>query len=276
MPFLTLNGITVPVSKDGGDAEWRDEADMGRSASGTFIGTIGTSKRSWKIELRRLAKREAAAWERLAKGLGHRFSFADEFSSKGLAAVTTGTVTFDGASGKFGKRVTVASGATAAWTLGTDRHHGLVADYTVSVWHEDSGPVWAHYLFVRHSGVVTWYLDGVLQGGSAPAWLDVDLGTGTVTLGEVGTEHAFSEMVVHPFAIGTTTGEWVTSFSGATSAHPDLPTLRAAGDLVAENGETSIEVECPPGRSSAKPAPFTTGGAWDVAAKEVSFELEEV
>ena len=277
MAFLTLNGITCPVDLDGGMTEWEDQADAGRGASGDYLTTLLSSRRSWPIGMKTLVARQANAWERLAKGLGHRFSFVDAYSSKGLKAVETGTVTFNGASGKFDKRVTIAASASAAWTLGTDKAHGLTLDYTVSLWFLTStGPdVWTHYLVVKRSGAVKKWVDGVNNDAAATPWLVVDSTLGKVTLGD-GTSRAFSEMIVHPFAIGADSGEWVTSFSGATVAHPDLPTLRAGGTLVAINGSTTIDVEAAPDSVKAKPRAFADAGTWDPGAREVEFVLHEV
>lgn len=279
MPFLSLNGITCPVSAESGADEMQVQGEGGRGLNGNFGATVYTRRKKWELTTKPLASRAAVAWERLAMGLGHRWSFVDGYSSKHLFYTNTGTApTFNGASGKFDKRMTVPSNSTVSWTLGVEKYDGLTGDYTVSVWHEDSGPAWAHYLFVRAAGVDTWYLAGALQGGARPAWFAVDLALGKVTLGEAAaaTAHAFSEMVVHPFAIGETTGGWVTSFSGATVAHPDLPTLRAAGDLVAEAGVTSVSVEAALDSVKRKPAPHMIAGVWDKGAKTVSFNLEEV
>lgn len=280
MAFLTLNGITCPVDLDGGSVEWEGQVDDGRSASGGYNATVQSSKRAIPIGTIPMSSRLANAWERLALGLGHRFSFVDLYSSKGLGAVTTGTVTPNGATGKFDKRLTVASSSTAAWTFGTDAVHGLTADYTLSLWHLETG-VWVHYLIVRYQGNTTYYKDGVSQGTGTPGsgdlvWYAVDLTLGKITLGQVGTGHAFSEMVWHPFAIGATSGEWVTSFSSATVAHPDLPTLRAAGTLVAVNGASSLSVEAGPESVRTKPKAFAVSGVWDPGAKEVEFVLHEV
>lgn len=286
MPFLTLNGITCPVRVDTGSTDWMDQASAGRGLDGSFLASVYTSRRRWPIGLRRLSSRESNAWARLARGLGHRFAFVDLYSSKGLLGATTGTVTPNGASGKFGGvRVTLASTATLAYTFGTDRHHGLVGDYTISVWHEDSGPVWNHYLIRRcasHAQPLKWFLNGADQGAAvlgagSLTWLAVDLTLGKVTLSAPGgVSHAFAAMVIHPFAIGADSGEWVTSFSGATAEHPDLPTLRAGGDLVATNGATTIDVEADPSTVREKPAAFTSAGAWDKRASEVDFDLEEL
>jgi hypothetical protein len=284
MPFLTLNGITCPVDIEGGASEWEDQADSGRGANGDYLSTVASSRRAWTIGLRTLSTREANAWERLAKGLGHRFAFVDNFSSKGLNGVTTGSVTPNGASGKFDKRITLTSTSTIAWTFGTDRAHGLVADYTISVWHLDTG-VWHHYLIracAAHAQPLKWFLDGVDQGAAvlgagSLAWLAVDLTLGKLTLTATGgVSHAWSEMVVHPFAIGADSGEWVTSFSGATVAHPDLPTLRAAGDLAIANGASSLSVEVAPDSVKTKPKGFVVSGTWDKAAREVEFAMHEV
>lgn len=287
MPFLTLNGITCPVDTDGGGAELEQQADSGRGTDGSFLASVYSTKRRWKIGTKRMAAREANAWMRLAMGFGHRFSCVDLFTSKGLLAVGTGSVTPNGASGKFDKRVTLTSTSTLSWTFGLDRFEGLVGDYTISVWHEDTGPVWNHYLIVRLGATINWWLNGADQGAAtlgagALAWVAVDLALGKLTFTATGgVSHAWSELVWHPFAIGKTTGEWVTSFSGATVAHPDLPSLRAAGTLVAFNllpspAVQAVDVETVPGSVSHKPAPANFGSGWDVGGAEVDFELAEL
>lgn len=239
MPALTVNGVEIEVAIRTGGRKYVEIGDRVLSLSGTETATRTARKLERDIQTVPMSDADAVAWARLLSGDGHTFRFAAAdptgfYSDKGLAATETGTVTPNGASGKFDKRVSLAASATLEWTptgpdslgAGDDNPQG---DYTLGAWLLTStGPdVWTHYL-VRNQGGVTWYEDGVLDGGAAPTWLTV--ASGVLTLGD-GSARVVSDLFAVPFAIPTA---WAATWGARTAAFPRLPFVEVDGELVGD------------------------------------------
>jgi hypothetical protein len=108
MPFLALNGWTIPVADGEASVRPEDIGERERSYSGELLTNVRTRKRSWPLQTPPVNEMTAKAIEGVIEGLGHVWPFdwqdaalliQDLFSSKGGASVASV------ASTRFGKGV---------------------------------------------------------------------------------------------------------------------------------------------------------------------------
>ena len=94
MPFLTINGLTIPISQ-GGQMNSRKIGGVGRSIGGTYLEAVRAVKRQWQFRTTPMAQQDAVALIGLLNGQGAHFSFdADAVADNGLtpASGDTGAV----------------------------------------------------------------------------------------------------------------------------------------------------------------------------------------
>src|SRR3990167_10271489 len=137
---------------------------------GSFASSRVVLKKQFGIETLSMALATADAWEGLLLGRGHVWDMTDQYSDrKGLGYTSVnGTPTFDGASGKFSKRLTLDATEYVRWTPSGDDSLAAgagnpVGDYTIMVWKlTGTGPdVWTNYIVRSLAGNTNKWTDGV-------------------------------------------------------------------------------------------------------------------
>ena len=271
MSFLTINAVEISTMVKSAGREPEEIGDMARALDGTLVSTRVKIKRKWPCETAMMTRAEADALEGLLLGRGHTWKFTAKYSAKGLTeSATSGSVTYNGASGKFDKRVTLGAAAYSRWTPTGD--DSLVAgamnpkgDYTLMIWKLTStGPdVWTHYIVRYLDGVTNKWVNGASNDAATTDFITNT--AGVVQIGN-GTDAAvFSDMVALPFGIPTT---WIANIYANTRAFASAPKLDASGDLIS-NPTTPLSVRARNVRQ--KPEPYAS----DVVGKRIEFELHE-
>lgn len=160
MPFMTLNGVTVPAALNATNRRASEViGEEARGHTGTDIGSVQTRKGVWHSKLTPQVAATARAFRALVEGEGHVWSFdSNLYSSKGLGpSLSTGCAV--GAGGKYGSRVKVDGGKRLGYTIS-----GSATDYTLLYWKKaQNGGAWEH--FINRSGTI--YRNGVADGSVA-------------------------------------------------------------------------------------------------------------
>lgn len=283
MAHLTINGVAFSVFWKSGNRAHEEQGSFDRMLDGTLVTTRTVDKRKWEIASPMFTRAEADAWEGLLLGRGDTWKFSDAsggsnhgYSSKGYAPATSGTVTFNVASGYYSgsKKVQIGASSYARWTLTGD--DSLIAgglnpkgDYTLVGW-VWNGSSWDHWITQRLDGAATvWYKNGAPD--SSQAFWSVD-STGYVQLGDGTNAKDFSDFTALPFAVPTS---WMASIyafqqsGGNNRPFPKLPRLEAMGDLVS-NPTTPLIVRALGVHATVAPH------AADTAGKAIEFTMAEV
>lgn len=257
MAGLTLNGIEVPVLRNGLSLGWTVIQDKARSYDGTWRKTEYARKREWKGEIKPQSQALTDAFRNLIRGIGYTWSFdADVFSAQGLAANGGHTATIV-AGGKYGSLMRVPAATTITWPT------NLGSNWTVVVWRLESA-VWHHY--VATSGGHKW-VDGVRNDAASTTFISVSSGSLTITGATSLTD--FDEMAALPYLVDDTWPPFMYTEDN-TRARTALPRLSANGDLVF-NGPTSVVGE--PGDSDV--LLFSSAGSIVTNGEKMSFLLSE-
>jgi hypothetical protein len=262
MSALTINGIEVPVGKDGFSCSLEESGARARSQSGKYLCTI---QRRWHKRMGTALVTDSELAEALAglinaDGIGWSFDTDLYADGKGLGAVTTGTTPTVVASDlapapKYGvKLLKVPASATATWT------HGLAAaGYTVCVWSYVSG-AWHHYAKRSDYGSGYW-TDGVYGVGSTTIFSAT---ANAVTLAAGGgAAQDYDDLLYFPFLVPST---WFATLFASSTAFPKPPLLTGGGDLLAY-GSTTL-------RGVARKWSVIGRGSLNPLHK-IEFELEE-
>lgn len=254
MPFLTLNGITVPVVEGR-----RRQVNIGqdsRAFSGAYRLGRRAVRREWDFRTGPLSLDEAEAFRGLIAGDGHTLSFdTDAFTSRGLGATSTVPTNVGG---KFGTAANLAGGGIAFWDVFPGPR------WTVFHFRFDSsGAGWEHFLF-RDDGQ-RWF-QGVgpstKDGGSQ--LLDGE----TLVLIGSGTATSFDDAVVLPFRVPAS---WVGQLYDWHSSRPwsALPYLTAGGTFAPSEVQVIGEVK------ESEFVEFVNAGA-RIVGERFEFTLREV
>lgn len=271
--FLNLLGVEFPAALGHGNSEIVSElGDAVRAIDGTYNSTRAGIKRAWAVQATQIAMSEAVAWAGLVLGRGHNWRFADGYSMKGLGpTTTTGTVTYNVASGKFGVKVQVASSSKVTFT--PTGENALTAgglnptgDYTLVVWRLETA-VWHKYILVSANSVVSKYKDGA---SSVAGTTFLTVTSGVVQLGDGTNADDFSDLVVLPYAIPSA---WPATWYAYGRQFPALPSIEASGDLIYAP-TTPLTVR----GSGVQVAlgQFNNAGTWQQDGRSISFTLNEV
>lgn len=253
MPFLTLNGIRVPILVAGfGKPEPELIGDRGRALNGAMRVTHVSTKRRWRGTMAHATPADAAAWRSLLMLEDwDAVSFdAGLYSGKGVAPTGSGGIS--GTSPKYG------AGNLSTGASGVTYPFGLGSIWTVSLWHW-SGTVWNHYV-VRSDGAK--WLNGVRADATSTTFLSVSAG-GDVSL---AASQSIDDLAVFAFLLPA---DWPAYIHAATTAFT-CPDLTAAGDAI-EGGPRSVS----PTVGSANVMPATIGGTFYTAVETLDLELEE-
>lgn len=264
MPFLTVNGIELPVSTD--NARFSREEIGARERA--FDGSLRSHRRATKrrIDLAIPVGADADtmhAYEGLLRGDGHVWGFETGFglySYKGLgpSAGFMGA-TQSGTGGKYGGKLTLAA-TTGTITFAT----GLPGKWSVMVWRFE-GAAWVHYV-VRSDGAK--WVDGVRNDAASTGWLSAS--SGAVTLANsLATAFDYDDLVAVPYLVPV---DWPAIVSASARAYSQLPRLECHGDGLPDSS-ASAPVQMMGEPSEATFAPVAVTGGW---GRDLPVVLREV
>lgn len=250
MAFLTINGMTLPVSKGSVSVSDEEIGERGRAFDGTPYESLRSVKRSWTFKTTPLSQADAAAWRAVIRGVGGSWSFeSDTYSAQGDALGIVGTVARVASGNKFG-----TYGLSIADT-------GSFAQFPVrSPTGRSTAVFWAgaDYFWAVLSDNATYYLNGALYGQTPasfpnPTLLSV-IGQRTIDDVWIVGDYLTAGMVAGLYAYGY--------------AKPPLPYLSMSGDI----GSSTVT-----GRvSGSKVVHGISGGSFASNMEELSVTLTEV
>lgn len=253
MPFLSLNGITVPVVEGR-----RRQVSIGvdsRSFSGVYRLGRRATRQEWEFKTGPLSSVEALAFRGLIAGDGHALAFdGDTFTSRGLAPSTASGSLFQGA--RFGGGFELPLGVSCTWAM-------------------QLGPRWTtlHHLFDATGGVWLQVInrsDGArwIQGTAAASAGGLSVSGGSLSLTGALNLRRFDDVVGLPFMAPDL---WVPEVAAWHSARAwsALPYLSAGGAFSV--GETKVLGEVRDGEF----VEFIHQGA-RVIGERLEFTLREV
>ena len=284
---MTLNSVAVSIAS--GDSELkRMEIGRvgGRSFSGSLIDTRRAIKREGRFRTTLLSASAAEALEHYLLGEGWHFPFqSDLYSEDTLLGPATGYTASLGTSAPSpvysgdSYRLQVNSGTTLSYAAGLGTHWTLMA----WIWNNDASD-WEHHVRLSDDSASVstptfkTYKDGVLVASSTtnplvPYAMNYS-GANAQLLGKDhdggGNENAhFEDFVVLPW---TATQAMITAWAARTSQFSPLPKLDLGGTIMREATTTEVRATI----EGVKHVQGYVDGAWDPAAREISFRLEEV
>jgi len=253
MPFLSLNGITVPVVEGR-----RRQVSIGvdsRSFSGVYRLGRRATRQEWEFKTGPLSSAEALAFRGLIAGDGHALAFdGDTFTSRGLAAsMATGSI-FQGA--RFGSGFELPIGVSCSWSMQlklpwTTLHHLFDA----------AGGVWLQV--INRSDGARW-----IEGTPAPSTGGLRVSGGSLALTGAVNSRRFDDVVALPFIVPDS---WIPEVAAwhSNRAWSALPHLTAGGAFSV--GETKVLGEVRDGEF----VEFIHQGA-RVVGERLEFTLREV
>ncbi|QDE69453.1 hypothetical protein BHS09_22090 [Myxococcus xanthus] len=213
MPFLNLNGITVPVVEGR-----RRQVSIGvdsRSFSGVYRLGRRATRQEWEFKTGPLSSVEALAFRGLIAGDGHALAFdGDTFTSRGLASsIATGGI-FQGA--RFGGGFELPIGVSCAWAMQlgprwTTLHH----------LYDAAGGVWLQV--INRSDGARW-----MQGTASASAGGLIVSSGSLSLTGALNLRRFDDVVSLPFMAPDS---WVPEVAlwHSARAWSALPYLTAGG-----------------------------------------------
>lgn len=256
MPFLAINGITLPVR--GGSLK-RDEIEIGergRMFDGSPWSGVRARKRRWAFGTPPMTQVDAAAWRALLSGVGHTADFeADTWTAQGVQGVLSGTAarsTVGEFAGSYSLLIPAGTENSCAWTF----------------------PAWSAWtVAVRDVLHFMWKSDlpgKVLVNGSQAdwslSWFTWSSGLLTLSGNGASGNHFLDDLLVLPFAVPA-------SWAAQMAAHPrallPLPTLEASGDMVGAPLGVVARV------TGSEQVQCMLGGSWTPNAEQLDVELEE-
>ena len=253
MPFLTLNGITVPVVEGR-----RRQVNIGTD-SRAFGGAYRLGRRAvrqeWEFRTGPLTTADALAFRRFISGDGHALSFdADNYTSRGLGQASGSGTLYSGAKFNGGIRFTSVGSGTWATQLGstwTTLHHRY--DATVAGWR--------HFINRSDGSRFTQGISSNLQGG-------LSVSGGSLTLAGSTSLTDFDDAVALPFLMPNA---WIADGYAwhAARAWSALPFLTAGGTF------SSAEVRVLGDVKDGEFVEFVQNGA-RVVGERFDFILREV
>jgi hypothetical protein len=99
MPFVKLDGVTIPIRDDGSKIATKDMGDADRVVGGSYARTARAFKRSWKLRTPLLEAQDARRVSEFLRARGPAFRFGSIVSEGGLAPVAGCVYTLRGAPG---------------------------------------------------------------------------------------------------------------------------------------------------------------------------------
>jgi len=295
MPFMTLNGVTVPVAADSFvDVYERTSPISVRSAGGVRLDSMQRNPATWSARTTIRSRDEINALRRLVDGHGHIWGFNDSssLSSTGLAEDVGSVFTLNASGGKFGGRCTVSSGQAFYAALGErmfDRPWTSSRGWTIACFKKlaagDGGDGSTYFHHVATGAVtvtrgasanpasVTQYRNGAAGSFSMGNWISVTtdgrIGIHGYSNANATAAYDYDELLVLPFVLPSTWAAGLYAFHNA-NAWPSIPRLRLGGDCVV----TPVDVV---GQSGAVAQHnVRLGGVHTSTARSLAFDLFEV
>ncbi len=216
MAFLTLQGVTWPISKDSAVPKIVEVGYMGRQIDGSISGTRRAVKNEWKLKTIPLNPVDALELQYTLLGLGNHWSFDSAtgllYSDKGLlnsapepAPTYTGVPT-----PKFGAGcIEILTGATTSLVgvagYGPDGNNATTV--TLIVWFYN-GATWDGYALTDVNGTTTAtvYKNGALLGSTMPGFITFNstaLSLNGKNFAGTNQNSFFDDLVVLPLLHGT-------------------------------------------------------------------------
>jgi hypothetical protein len=271
LPFLTLNGWTVPVLDKTPSAGIAYHGELGPRFSNRPSRVRTAIPRNWTFT----AKFGRIDWADtlicLLEGRGHHFPFdrdawsrphslgPDADPAAALPPTNYEIVNTLTATPKFGYSfLRVKDGFTVIWDA------ELPDKWTVMVWRREAG-VWHHYA-VRNDGSV--WKNGSLIGTPAVPWLVVS--NGTVALVASGADEDFDDLVILPTTAAYEFIEANAAWAAAGNPFSDLPYINLQGDFLEQD---SVEALGSHMRSKFVQRGLSIG--WQNNEKKIEFTFEE-
>lgn len=232
MPFLTLNGLEVPV-RNGTAQREADEriGEVVRAFGGQLRKSEQARKQSYVASTPIVTAADAKAYRGLLEGDGHYWGFeGGVYSSKGLGAagdaLTISAVIEQSGSGSAEQ----ADGDTATFAA------VLGSEWTVCVWRGPAAGPLEHYI-VRSDGAK--WVGGSRDDLAVTTWLSVSGGTLSLA-NSTGAAVYYDELIALPYKILDAWAEDIFSRGDSNIAWSDLPALQADGDLIETTSELTV------------------------------------
>jgi hypothetical protein len=237
MPFLTVNGITLPVTVGSASGALVEIAE----AKATMQNKPRKERQSllgeFSVDLFKLTNAEASFIEVVLEGLFHRVPFDnDDNSTDGYLNSGTSSI-INSANAKTGHGY--AEGNTYTYTWPFELRADPNAWWSLMYWRSTQATptVWDHFI-VNSDG--TQYKNGALEG-SPTSLPELSIGVdGSVTLAASSTTQ-YDELVVFlaPVATATQASE-IYTWLNAGNAWPDPPECVVSGTIVDDEPLTAI------------------------------------
>jgi hypothetical protein len=234
MPFLSANGLEIPVAADTMAESVREIGQTVQAFSGTLVRSRQTVKRDIDLELPFLEPVLSGQWERWLRGEGEAWNFVNLYGSKGTAPESGYSGTIDAGNGVSGAALLVSSGSHAY------RIAPSGSSWTFAIWYSNNatpGTGYSHYV-VTSAGKK--WLNGVRDDAAVTTWAAVSSGILTLT---GGSNRRFDNLFAFP---ATPDDSWPPDWYGsagaglvaAGTARP--PFLTLTGDAILETTRTAL------------------------------------
>lgn len=274
MAFLTLLGITVPIStSSNGAIEPSRAGEYGRTFSHKPYSAVRAESRDYRGATPFMARTTSLAYQLLVSGQGEAFPYdnagsgaaADYYSTKGLSPESvSGTLATTATGGPVsnGGRLTVHAGEEVVYLM----PRSPLSTSTLSVWLKSpgtppdagTGGVWKHFVVERDGSnpLAAWvngvsvavdsdqtphsvesWLTNTNAGSFYGAYLVLDVVTGG------GDDVDVAELLALPFRASLLRSDWASYMynSGSGRAVEDLPYLSMGGTWVPPGDSTQTD-----------------------------------
>lgn len=272
MPFLVLNGWTIPVEDDSVQMDREVIGEDTASFSGRILSDIRDDLPRWKITTAPLLADAAGALVALLLGRGHHWSFDDgsasaawQWSSKGLGAssIASAERATTSPAPRYGAGRLLVEEVLGAVTWPAQ----LPAAWTAMAWRRNyAGTAWEHVAETSaQGGTGACYVGGTAVAvdpfftsagyTGTPSWFRRETNGDFRLINISDAPASFDDLVILPFVAPLSLIQAVAADSAAFA----LPELRMTGDLV-EPGISSERVIARDIKSKLVQA--ASGGAW--------------
>lgn len=271
MPFMRLNGITIPVTPGSVQARTLPFGPRARMHSGD----MRDGKRGFIDQYP--GRTKPLTWERanvirkLIEGRGHVWAFdSDLYTSRGLGPSSAPSVTLNTTGGKFGGHIIVGTGTSLIYTLPTKYEEWSLMFYSQP---PPGGGAWVFY--IHDSTGYARKNDAALGVGELIDNMVIVDNTGATTVVDImgqdidGTpgNQWYDSVVLLPYVL---TAADFTDLYNWDQAPGLLPTVKLDGDIVDAD---SLLVKLT-GNVQRDYTPFGDGTAWQSNGQTLGFVLE--
>ena len=233
MPFLSANGIEVPVAVDTLSEAVREIGTTVQSFSGTLVRTRIATKRDLDFEIPLIEPVLAGQWERWLRGEGEAWNFTNLYGSKGTAPESGYSGTIDAGTGIGGTDSLLVSSGSHAYRVTPSG-----SSWTIAFWYSTAAsPSYTHYVIT--SAGKKW-VNGVRNDAASTTFVAVSGGIMTLT---GGSNRRMDNLFSFPATVDDT---WPPDFYGsagaglvaAGTARP--PYLTLTGDVILETTREAL------------------------------------